>query len=181
MKPIFLIVGTPASGKSTVSKALVQRLERGLHIPVDDLRHMVVADLQEPGFDMTEDAFTQIRLARETASYMAQQYAQAGFAVAIDDFWMPQQPDFGYSYLLGPDTHKILLLPSLETTLERLYTRNPSEGSFKKQLEQGIRFMFEDIQQHPKTGWRLVDSSGLSVEQTVDDILEVTQPPRGGA
>jgi thymidylate kinase len=181
MKPIFLIVGTPASGKSTVSKALVQRLERGLHIPVDDLRHMVVAGLKEPGFDMTEDTFTQIRLARETASHMALKYAQAGFVVAVDDFWMPQGPDRGYDSLLGPGTHKILLLPSLEATLERLYSRNPSEGSFKKYLEQGVRYLFEDIQQHPKTGWRVVDSSNLGVEETVERILELTQLPQGEA
>ncbi|MDX2008185.1 MAG: hypothetical protein SFU83_23320 [Meiothermus sp.] len=175
MAPIFLVMGTPACGKSTVSRALASRFKLGLHIPVDHLRHMVVAGLKEPGFDMTEETFTQFRLARETASYMARHYAQAGFAVAIDDFWMPQGPDMGYQSVLGPATPKILLLPSLEATLQRLYTRNPGEGSFKKYLEQGVRYLFDEIQQHPKTGWLVVDSSNLTVEQTVDQILELTQ------
>jgi hypothetical protein len=64
------------------------------------------------------------------------------------------------------------LLPKLETTLQRLYARKPDEGSFKQILERAIRSLQAGIQGHPKMGWLVIDSSDLSVEQTVDLILE---------
>ncbi len=167
-------MGTPASGKSTVSSALMQRFEYGLHIPVDDLRHMVVSGLSDMGFDITPDTLRQIRLAREAASVMARTYADAEFAVAIDDFWFGETPDADYKHHIGRPVHRILLLPNLETTVKRLHDRNPAEGSFKQILEPAIRSVYATIKAHSKIGWNLVDSSDLSVEETVDLILEVT-------
>jgi len=177
MHPIFLIMGTPACGKSTVSRALLSRFERGLHIPVDDLRHMVVSGLCEMGFESTEGLELQLRLARESAARMARAYAEAGFAVAIDDFWYGDTPDAHYS--LSTSVHRIVLNPSLEATLARLYGRNPDEGSFKAVLEQAICELYPAIQTHPRVGWCAVDSSHLSVEQTVDLILERTHTQPG--
>jgi adenylylsulfate kinase-like enzyme len=172
MQPIFLIMGTPASGKSTVAKALMQRFERGLHIPVDDLRHLVVAGLSDMAFDIPPETFRQLRLARESASVMARMYSDDGFAVAIDDFWLGENPDEDYNRKISRRITRVLLLPKLETTLQRLYARNPDEGSFKQILERAIRSLQAGIQGHPKMGWLVIDSSDLSVEQTVDLILE---------
>jgi hypothetical protein len=173
MQPIFLIMGTPASGKSTVAKALMQRFERGLHIRVDDLRHMVVAGLSDMAFEIPPETFRQLRLARESASVMARMYSDEGFAVAIDDFWFGDTPDEDYNRKISRRITRVLLLPNLETTIERLHARNPDEGSFKLILERAIRGVCADIEAHPKTGWHVIDSSLLSVEQTVDCILEI--------
>ena len=48
MSPIFLISGTPASGKSSVSLALMRRFARGVHLAVDDLREMVISGIAHP-------------------------------------------------------------------------------------------------------------------------------------
>ena len=61
-------MGTPASGKSTVARALAQRFERGVHIPLDDLRQMVVAGRVDMGFEISADLKLQLRLARESAA-----------------------------------------------------------------------------------------------------------------
>ncbi len=175
--PIFLIMGTPGSGKSTVSKALLSRFERGLHIPVDDLRHMVVSGLSDMGFESNEGLELQLRLARESAARMARAYAESGFAVAIDDFWYGDAPDAHYPFTSA--VHRIVLNPSLEATLARLRGRNPDEGSFKSVLEQATRELYPAIQAHPKLGWCAVNSSHLSVEQTVDLILERTHTQPG--
>jgi adenylylsulfate kinase-like enzyme len=172
VQPIFLIMGTPASGKSTVAKALMQRFERGLHIPVDDLRHLVVAGLSDMAFEIPPETFRQLRLARESACVMARMYSDDGFAVAIDDFWLGENPDENYNRKISRRITRILLLPNLETTLERVYARNPDEGSFKQTLETAIRSLQTGIEAHPKTGWLVIDSSHLSVDQTVDQILE---------
>ena len=95
-KPIFLVMGTPACGKSTISRALASRFELGIHIPVDDVRHMVVGGISDMKFE-TRDAANvsdlQIRFTRESASEMAWIYNTAGFAVAIDDFWFNDIPE----------------------------------------------------------------------------------------
>jgi adenylate kinase family enzyme len=173
MKPIFLIMGTPASGKSTVAKALTQRFEKGVHIPVDDLRHMVVSGLSEMGFEVPPATLEQLRLAREAASSMARMYSDEEFAVAIDDFWFGNTPDEVYTQKIGRRVTRILLLPNLETTVQRLFSRNPNEGSFKHVLEQAIGQLYTEIQMHPKTNWMVIDSSHLSVEETVDKIFEM--------
>ena len=187
MNPIFLVMGTPACGKSTVSRALAARFGLGLHIPVDDLRHMVVGGLSDMNFDSEQHARAtgvQIRLAREAASQVARTYNDAGFAVAVDDFWFNDVPgthlNLGFDgvpeshYRLGPHAHKVVLLPSLEATLGRLFARNAPGDPFTAMLEGVIRSEHETIRLHPKTGWHVVDSSELGVAETVDRILELT-------
>ncbi len=171
MKPIFLIMGTPASGKSTVAKALMQRFAQGVHIPVDNLRQMVVSGLSDMALEVPPATLEQLRLARETASSMARIYSDNEFTVAIDDFWYSEKPDQVYSQKIGQRITRILLLPNLETTVQRLYSRNPEEGSFKKILEQAIGYLYTQIEVHPKTNWLVIDSSDLSIEETVDKIL----------
>ncbi len=191
MQPIFLIMGTPACGKSTVSRTLAARFELGVHIPVDDVRHMVAGGLSDMNFESEKDARAtdvQIRLARESVSSMVQIYNNAGFAVTIDDFWFNDLPgtflNLGYQgipethYQLGQHVHKIVLLPSLEVTLERLFKRSSPDDGFTKFLETIIREQHPVIQKHAKTGWHVIDSSELSIEQTVDRILEITQTKR---
>jgi Chloramphenicol phosphotransferase-like protein len=172
MQAIFLIMGTPASGKSTVSRALTQRFERGLHIPVDDLRRMVVSGLAEGSFHVPP-ALDQLRLARATAVQMTLSYSRAGFAVAIDDFWHVAMRDTDYAPIIGQNLERILLLPNLEVTLNRLRSRDGSTDHF----EQAIRFVHHTIETRPEllTGWHVVDSSNLNIEETVDRILEMTE------
>ena len=173
--PIFLILGTPASGKSTVARALMRRFERGVHLPVDDVRHQVVSGLVDFSEHVDDEAWRQLRIARAAVTATARIYARAGFAAAIDDFWSSETPDAEYQFTSDDPVHRVVLFPSLEATLERLYQRNPAEGSFKKAIEGGIHFIRPMIEQHAKTGWLVVDSSHLSPEATVDFILAGVQ------
>jgi predicted kinase len=168
--PVFLIMGTPASGKSTVAKALMQRFERGLHLSVDDLRHCVVSGLADLGPEMNQETWRQVALARAAASQVAQTYVKHNFAVAIDDFWSGETPAADYEFAVP--IKRVVLLPNLETTLHRLHERNPDEGGYKMILEAVIRELHPQITQHPKQGWLVVDSSQMNIEQTVDFILE---------
>ena len=87
--PIYLLVGSTSAGKSTAARALATSFERGVHVPVDDLRHIVVTGATWPGPDSSEALVRQVALARSAAVRMALDYAAAGFAVVIDDFFDP--------------------------------------------------------------------------------------------
>ena len=149
----------------------MQRFERSLHIPVDDLRHMVVSGLADKSFSVSP-ALDQLRLARESAARMAVSYSDSGFAVAIDDFWHVEMRDGDYSPVTENRLQRILLLPNLEVTINRLQARDGRTDHF----EQALRFVHHAIETRPEllTGWHVVDSSELNVEETVDCILELT-------
>lgn len=175
-QPIFVVMGTPASGKSTVSRSLMQRFERGLHIPVDDLRHMVVFGFSDQSFSVSP-ALDQLRLVRASAARMALSYSDSGFAVAIDDFWYIEMRDHDYNPIIGNRIVRILLLPSLllpslEVTLNRLQIRDGITDHF----EQAIRIVHHAIETRPEflTDWHVLDSSELSIKETVARILETT-------
>jgi chloramphenicol 3-O-phosphotransferase len=128
--PIFIVTGTPGSGKSSVARALMRRFELGLHIPVDDLRELVVSGIAHPVPDWTEETGRQFSLARRAATQMARLYAEAGFAVAIDDVIFPAEARSLRSETLeGLLVHQVLLYPSLDVALERSASRALSNST----------------------------------------------------
>jgi len=64
MTPIFLITGSPGVGKTTIGKALAGRFAKSMHIPVDDIRFMVVSGIQQPGLQWSEGLVEQLEAAR---------------------------------------------------------------------------------------------------------------------
>jgi adenylylsulfate kinase-like enzyme len=173
--PIFLLTGTPGSGKSSVARALLQRFEFGLHLPVDDLREFVVSGISHPVPDWTEETGRQFRLARESAAFTAKLYANNGFAVVIDDVISSDDVSSIFEAVFAEfDFRKIFLQPKLEVALERSRTRTNKnfDPSF---LEETIRNIhtWMSAQELPKD-WLKLDSSELSLEQTVDAILKLS-------
>ena len=117
--PLFLITGAPGAGKTATAAALMRRFPFGLHIPVDDLREWVVSGISQPVPEFTEETGRQFRLARGAAAQVAATYADAGFAVAIDDVIHEPDAEVLVAPLAPRTVHKILLQPSLEVALAR--------------------------------------------------------------
>jgi protein tyrosine phosphatase (PTP) superfamily phosphohydrolase (DUF442 family)/predicted kinase len=172
--PLFLISGTPGSGKTTAARSLMQRFPFGLHIPVDDLREWVVSGISQPVPEFTEETGRQFRLARTAAAQMAALYADAGFSVALDD--VIHEPDAEASIVapLKPrSVHKIILQPALEIAVARNAART-NKGFDTAVLADAIRGNHRSLgeQNTSDQGWIVIDTGSLSVEETVDAILE---------
>jgi chloramphenicol 3-O-phosphotransferase len=171
--PIFLIAGTPGSGKTSVARELMQRYPFGLHIPLDDLRDWVVSGLAPPVPEWTEETTRQFALARHAAACTARLYADAGFAVAIDDVLFPVEAEvlFGEAFR-GCAFHRVALRPSVEVALARNAARmtKPFDPAF---LTATIRDLDQEMTTQPfaEYGWLVLDTSNLSVEESVDVIL----------
>ena len=172
--PLFLITGAPGAGKSVTAAALMRRFPFGLHIPVDDLREWVVSGISHPLPEFTEETGRQFCLARTAAAQVAALYADAGFAVAIDD--VIHEPDVRacLTDALAPrEVHKILLQPSLEVALARNADRT-NKGFDTAVLADAIRGNHRSLNEQNRSdlGWTIIDNSELNVEETVDASLE---------
>lgn len=180
MERIFLIVGPPAVGKSTSSRALAAQFARSVHIPVDDLREMVVSGLVLPGADWSDALMQQVALARQNAAEMALNYHQAGFNVVIDDFWDAQH-DSDYQRLLDhPCLHRVLLLPTQTQAHQRNLQRS-GDSPGRAYIDEGIRIVYQQLQavaaDLAQQGWILVDSSNMPVDAVVAAVLAATDAP----
>ena len=152
----------------------MRRFPFGLHIHVDDLREWVASGISQPVPEFTEETGRQFRLARTSAAQVAALYADAGFAVAIDDVIHEPDVQACLTDVLAPrEVHKILLQPSLEVALARNADRT-NKGFDTAVLADVIRGNHRSLgeQNRADLGWTLIDNGALDVEQTVDAILE---------
>jgi AAA domain len=186
--PIFLVVGAPAVGKSTTSRALAARFERSIHIPVDDLRDMVVSGLVLPSPTWSLELVEQVGLARRTAIASAVRYADAGFAVVIDDFWDPPGLVEYDEVPAHRPFHRVLLRPEREEALRRNFGRH-GDDPVRAYLDDGLHHVY-DLLETPaararleQDHWLVLDTTQLPVDAAVDRILEhggVTAPAAQG-
>lgn len=178
MPPLFLLIGPPAVGKSSTSKALAAKFDRSIHIPVDDIRTMVVSGLVLPGLDWIPELVEQITLARESAIHIALRYQQAGYAVVIDDFFDPYRMREYQALLEDPHSHKFILFPKQETAHARNHQRT-ADPQGRSYIDQGIQTVYQQlnvgIESLREEGWIVVDTTDLSIEETVQQILRHSQ------
>jgi chloramphenicol 3-O-phosphotransferase len=170
--PIFFVSGTPGSGKSSFSKALLAHFEFGLHLPVDDLREFVVSGIAHP-INPTPETTRQFRLARIAAVQTAKMYATEGFAVVIDDvLFQHDAAQLEQEFLSGFKVHKILLRPKLEVALSRNASRTNKDFETSI-LEPVITDLFAGMkpEEFQNAGWIVLDSSDLNLQTTVRLIL----------
>jgi hypothetical protein len=174
MPPLFLIVGSPASGKSTASRALAARFPRSISICVDDLRSMVVSGLVHPSPEWSGELAAQLRLARRSAATMAQLYHTAGYAVMIDDFWDPYTQLSEYGDLLNhPAMQRVLLYPDQQKAHERNHQRF-EPGPLREYLDEGIGIVYADLRQVvdqlAQQGWSVLDTTNDTVEASASRL-----------
>ncbi len=177
MLPIFLIVGPPAVGKSCASRSLAACFTRSLHIPVDDLRMMVVSGLQLPSAVWNEDLAQQVSLARGGAVHLALNYQSSGFAVIIDDFWDAAYTTDYRELLKHPALHRVILLPE-QAEAHRRNLHRSGDNPVRAYIDEGIQIVYNQLNpvlpQLAQQGWVVVDSTKLSIEETVTTILQQT-------
>ncbi|RYG29560.1 phosphotransferase [bacterium] len=171
---IVLLTGLCGAGKSTLARALAQRRERAVVIPIDDLRDFVVSGCADPTAEWTEETRLQFRLAHRNAARMAADYADAGFDVFLDQLTFPEAVREEIEPYLAPHLLKVLLLmPSVSVAQARNATRTKNDPALIGVLHGYIPWLREAWEPHLDglpANWIRLDTSGETLAQSVDRI-----------
>jgi hypothetical protein len=134
----------------------------------------VVSGIAHPVPVWSTEAERQFRLARQSAAQTARLYADAGFAVAIDDVI---SIDDARALLIEPlscyTVHALLIHPSLDIALERNARRTNKQ--FDTAILAGPIVNLHgsiDPLTYAAAGWIVVDNSALSLDETIDRIFD---------
>jgi predicted kinase len=172
VQPIFLVVGGPGVGKSTTSRALAASFPSSLHLPVDDLRHMVVSGLALPGPEWGAELIRQIRLARDVAVRTAEAYAGAGFTVVLDDFFDPRGLVEYRELLSRPGTVGVVLYPTADEARRRNAARTAPEeaGYIDTAIGHAYAVLAPEVGRLAAEGWLVLDTTDMEVAAVVAAI-----------
>ncbi len=156
-----------ASGKSTVAQRLAERLPMCVHLRGDVFRRMIVSGRAEMGFELSEQAQAQLRLRYRIAAAVARMYLEAGFSVVYQDIIIGRGLTEMLELLPRESLNVVVLCPSAEAVAAREAARSKSGYAGADAVLAFDRVLRSET---PRVGlW--VDSSALTVEQTVDLIL----------
>jgi chloramphenicol 3-O-phosphotransferase len=173
-RSIYLVSGIPGAGKTTVSRLLAKRFERGVHIESDELQKQIVTggvwpDGQPSGenrvWGTPEEGLLQLRLRCRNACLLADSFFEAGFTPVIDDVIIGARLQHFRDDLHGRPLMFVLLTPAQDVVSKRDATR-PDKHVFHKwgYLDEAMR------NETPPVGLWL-DTSRMTANEVVDEIV----------
>ncbi|WP_245677179.1 AAA family ATPase [Nocardia acidivorans] len=168
---VYLITGIQAAGKSTVAQALAERLPRTAHVRGDAFRRFVVNGREDMRPDPPEEALSQLRLRHRLAAHAADGYAAEGFTAIVQDVVLGDFLPYFADQIRTRPRYVVVLTPRPAAVEAREAGRaKKAYGPYTvEDLDTGLRTTT------PRLGLWL-DTSDLTVEQTVDAILEQAVP-----
>lgn len=172
MNGCIIITGTPAAGKTTVSRLVAQRLERSACIDGDAMARLMVNGrarlLDDDGnWNPDSEGRRQLRLRLLNACSVANNFAAAGFTPVLDTVVETREElEFLAGHLMARPLMLIVLAPSLEVARHRNATR-PEEDRVTYDFAHTAVNMRREIGEQ---GWWL-DSGALTTKNTADLIV----------
>lgn len=165
--PVFLITGAMAAGKSTIAKALVQRLPRSAYVAGDVFRRMIINGSAVMGPVLDIEARHQLTLRQEISTDVVRRYHSAGFAVVYQDILIGRDLTNAVDRLADLDPKVVVLSPSVDVLALRDRDRPKtgySAGFPPSVLANAL------ASETPKIGtW--IDNSCMTVKEVVERIL----------
>ena len=165
---LFVISGVSASGKSTVARLLAERFERGVCVPGDAIRAMMVSGRLDVRPDSGEEALRQLALRYAGALSVAHVFINGGFDVVVEDVIVgPILRDF-LSLVPVPEFHLVFLDPDAAAIQRRQQERGLMAYGPGRWSAGGLQALLRE--ETDRIGLWL-DTTGHSAQQTVEAIL----------
>ena len=175
----LIVNGPPGSGKSTVAQLLAEESPRGVRLPGDAFWHFVVGHTP-PGLPEAEE---QNRIVIGALASAAVAYDLGGYEVFVDAVVRPAYLDIFLATYARRPLDQVVLMPSLETAVERALARADSDPSVlmtSDQLTAPDRIA-EQVEQRyalfAETPNALA-TDGLTAEQSAAEIRALVQSGR---
>jgi predicted kinase len=164
---LILITGIMASGKSTIAQSLAERLPKSVHLRGDLFRRLIVNGRAEMGFELSTEALAQLNLRYDIATTIAEMYLAGGFTVVYQDIVIGQTLAEIVAKLRRHPLYVVVLCPDPTVVATREAGRGKRGYGSEAEIQAFDRVLRTET---PQIGLWL-DSSSLSVAQTVDTIL----------
>ncbi|HUZ40007.1 MAG TPA: AAA family ATPase [Acidimicrobiales bacterium] len=162
----FVITGVMASGKSTVAELIAQRFERSVHLRGDVFRKMIVRGRDPITPELGEEALRQLDLRQRIAADVANDYWRDDFTVVLQDIYVGAALPNVVGRLEISPLYVVVLNPRPDVVTER--ERQRDKVGYGEWDVAALCATFEAETPHIGV-W--LDTSSLSADQTVDEIL----------
>ncbi|RZU24525.1 chloramphenicol phosphotransferase-like protein [Kribbella rubisoli] len=169
---VVLVTGMQAAGKSTIAPLLAARMgPPAATLDGDVFYRGVVAGAEIMTPEPSPEAVRQLELRYDASALVAQHYADAGFDFVCSDIVLGEHVERWFSRLRGVDPYLVVLVPSVESIVEREIGRggNNAYRDWGPSVEEGVRALMTSLDETPRRGLWL-DTTGQTPAQTVDEI-----------
>ncbi len=172
MAGIWLITGAQASGKSTVAELLASRVDRGVHVRGGQFYRWVVNGWTHVGSPDEAEVRRLLDLRYRLSATVADEYAAAGFDVVVQDNIYGDDVVRWIDSLGARPCRVIVLRPSAAVIEARNAARRAATG--KVAYRDGFTAAINDehVASTPRDTGLWLDTSEMTVEETVDAILD---------
>ena len=165
---LFVISGVSAAGKSTVARLLAGRFERGVCVPGDAIRAMMVSGRADMRPGAGAEALRHLALRYAGALAVADVFLRGGFDVVVEDVIIgPVLRDF-LDLVPVPELHLVFLDPDMAAIERRDRERGRTAYGPGRWSVDGLQAVLRE--ETERIGLWL-DTSRQSAEQTVEAIL----------
>ena len=165
---LFVISGVSAAGKSTVARLLAERFERGVCVPGDAIRAMMVSGRVDTRPGAGAEALRQLALRYAGALSVAEVFLSGGFDVVVEDVIIgPILRDF-LGLVPAPEFHLVFLDPDAAAIERRERERDRIAYGPGRWSVGGLQAVLRT--ETERIGLWL-DTTRQTAEQTVEAIL----------
>jgi ribose 1,5-bisphosphokinase PhnN len=172
--PVLLLTGPAGAGKTALADLYARtRLDRAVHLSLDDARDRVRAGYANPEDGWNDLTQRQYDLARRSCALTARLYTADGYACIIDDAVFPDWPQVSLQGWLD-DLGDLKVGLVLVTARPQVLARRNATRSGHRRLDPATVQLIHDRM----TGWRdhgiaAIDTSDLTLDEAVDALDEL--------